>query len=87
MTGKPVLLESAHANVLFPDPIIPSTRTRRPIIRDTPFMAQSVPEADRSSRAAQTDGGDPRNVVGADTASWVGEPAWAVRGVGPLGLG
>jgi len=32
-------------NVLFPDPIIPSTRTRWPIIRDAPFMAQSMPKA------------------------------------------
>jgi hypothetical protein len=28
-----------------------------------------------------------RNVVGADTTSWVSEPAWAVRGAAPPGLG
>jgi hypothetical protein len=38
-------LRPPRAHVLFPEPIIPSTRTRWPIIRDAPFMAHSIPAA------------------------------------------
>lgn len=48
MTGKPVLAASARANVLFPDPIIPSTRMRRPIVRGAPFMEQNGPDGPNS---------------------------------------
>ena len=43
MTGKPVLAASASENVLFPDPAIPVTMTRRPTADGASLIAVSVP--------------------------------------------
>jgi hypothetical protein len=42
MTGKPVLAASASENVLFPDPAIPVTMTRRPSADEASLIAVSV---------------------------------------------
>jgi hypothetical protein len=44
MTGKPVFAASERENVLFPDPAIPVTRTRRPIPKAASLMTVSVPQ-------------------------------------------
>ena len=43
MTGKPVLVASACENVLFPDPALPVTMTRRPTADGASLIAVSVP--------------------------------------------
>ena len=45
ITGNPVLAASARANVLLPEPIIPSTRMRWPIIGDLSRMAREYSRA------------------------------------------
>jgi hypothetical protein len=43
MTGKPVFAASEREKVLFPDPAIPVTRTRRPIPKAASLILVSVP--------------------------------------------
>lgn len=43
MTGKPVFAASEREKVLFPDPAIPVTRTRRPIPKAPSLIDVSVP--------------------------------------------
>ena len=43
MTGKPVFAASEREKVLFPDPAIPVTRTRRPIPKAASLIGVSVP--------------------------------------------
>ena len=45
MTGRLVFAASARENVLFPDPAIPVTITRRPIAEGPCFIDVSVPQA------------------------------------------
>ena len=44
MTGKPVFAASAREKVLFPDPAMPVTRTRRPIPKAASLIDVSVPQ-------------------------------------------
>jgi hypothetical protein len=44
MTGKPVFAASEREKVLFPDPAIPVTRTRRPIAKAASLIDVSVPQ-------------------------------------------
>src|SRR5512132_4007286 len=44
MTGKPVFAASEREKVLFPDPAIPVTRTRRPIAQAASLIDVSVPQ-------------------------------------------
>jgi hypothetical protein len=44
MTGKPVFAASEREKVLFPDPAIPVTRTRRPIPKAASLFDVTVPQ-------------------------------------------
>ena len=44
MTGKPVFAASEREKVLFPDPAIPVTMTRRPIVKAALLIDVSVPQ-------------------------------------------
>jgi hypothetical protein len=45
MTGKPVFAASEREKVLFPDPAIPVTRTRRPILMAASLIDSQCPSS------------------------------------------
>jgi hypothetical protein len=71
MTGKPVFAASEREKVLFPDPAIPVTSTRRPIAEAASSIDFSVGRNDMDSRTIE--------VVGAGQASDLVQRVLGVR--------
>jgi hypothetical protein len=65
MTGKPVLAASEREKVLFPDPAIPITRTRRPIAKAASGIDVSVSHMPVGVTRNCTQNGAGLTVVGA----------------------
>jgi hypothetical protein len=64
MTGKPVFAASEREKVLFPDPAIPVTRTRRPIPKAASLMTVSVPQVLYQAHQLAASNSLRRSVVG-----------------------
>src|SRR6187549_2412111 len=54
MTGKPVFTASEREKVLFPDPAIPVTRTRRPILTVASLIDGQSPLSVKSSESSSS---------------------------------
>jgi hypothetical protein len=75
MTGKPVFAESEREKVLFPDPAIPVTRTRRPISKAASLIEVSVPQVLYQAHQLAASNGLRRPVVGTNR----GTKPWGAR--------
>lgn len=80
MTGKPVFAASEREKVLFPDPAIPVTRTRRPIPKAASLIGVSVPQVLYQAHQLAASNSLRRPVVGTNR----GTKPWAVRTSPPL---
>lgn len=68
MTGKPVFAASEREKVLFPDPAIPVTRTRRPIPKAASLMTVTVPQVLYQAHQLAASNRLRRSVVGTNRA-------------------
>ena len=74
-TGKPVFAASEREKVLFPDPAIPVTRTRRPIPKAASLIDVSVPQVLYQAHQLAASNSLRRPVVGTNR----GTKPWAAR--------